>query len=318
MNVMPAREYRANEVCGLIDAAFAESGSQALRLFHGRGQCYQGFEYLTVDRFDSVLWAVLYREPSDEAEWLVVRNHLQSLAEAEGLCLLVQHRYERGAPCDQLRGELPEPLFALEGNWRFQLKLGHTQNTGYFMDMAPTRQWLLPRVEDKKVLNLFSYTCAFSIAAIDAGAKGVVNVDMSRSAINQGRENHRHNGQVEALDDGRVKMLAYDLFRSWKRIRQLGPYEVVIVDPPSRQRGSFDAVKDYQRVLRQLKHLTVPGSEVLVCLNAPYLDCAFIEGEVAREAPEMILQSRLEGREDFPEAEADCALKILHYQRAVD
>ena len=91
------------------------------------------------------------------------------------------------------------------------------------------------------MLNLFAYTCAFSIAALAGGARQVVNNDMSRPSLDWGRENHQRNGQ----DLRSVSMLPHNLFKSWWKIRSLGPYGLIIIDPPTYQRGSFDAEKDY-------------------------------------------------------------------------
>ena len=285
-------------------------GDDARRLFHGRGQCYPGYEWLTVDWFSPLLWLVLYREPP-AVFWSAFCEYLQSHFGDEVACAMVQHRYQSETPVVCLWGELPEQtLVAKEQGLSFSLAPGRQQNIGYFMDMAPTRQWLQGVARGKRVLNLFSYTCAFSVAALSAGAKSVVNIDMSKASLARGRANHRLNAQP--LES--VRFLGHDILKSWGKLRKLGPYDIVICDPPSRQKGSFDAERDYQKLIRRMPELCAPGAAVLFCLNAPWLSEAFLRDNVSEFWPEAQFDARLPGREDFPEKGADGALKVLRYR----
>ena len=99
------------------------------------------------------------------------------------------------------------------------------------------RQWVADHSQNSRVLNLFAYTCSFSVAAIAGGAQQVVNVDMSRSALQRGRENHRLN----QLDERRSTYLAVELFRSFSKLRKLGPFDLIICDPPGDQGDSFSS-----------------------------------------------------------------------------
>ncbi len=294
-----------------LNDALQETSASARRIFHGRGGCYPGLEFLTLDDFGEGLWLVLFKEPDAEA-WHRFVESLKTLAAAERDYCLVQHRYRRPVESESLWGREPEDAAVREDSLRFKLQLSGRQNTGYFMDASPGRRWLMERSHGRRVLNLFAYTCAFSVAAVSAGAAGVVNVDMSKSALNTGRENHRLNGH--SLSD--IIFLPYDIFRSWKRIRQQGPYDCIVVDPPSFQRGSFDARKDYARVLRRLPELANNGAEILLCLNAPYLDGGFLQALVASNLPELEVLGPVATRPDFPEQSP--ALKMLHcrYRRS--
>lgn len=78
------------------------------------------------------------------------------------------------------------------------------------------REYISSICNDKNVLNLFSYTCAFSVVAINAKAKQVVNVDMAKGALTTGRENHHINN----LDTKKVKFMPYDILKSWNRIKK--------------------------------------------------------------------------------------------------
>ena len=162
----------------------------------------------------------------------------------------------------------------------------------------------------RKVLNLFSYTCAFSVAAMKGGADEVVNIDMSKGALSIGRQNHQLNGI-----EGGVRLLGHDIFKSWGKLRKLGPYDLIIADPPSHQKGSFVATKDYARLLRKMPELVAEGGDVLLCLNAPELPRAFLMEQVAEECPELNFVGQLDNPEAFKDLDPDRALKVFHYKK---
>ena len=161
-----------------------------------------------------------------------------------------------------------------------------------------------------RVLNLFAYTCAFSVAALQGGAAHVVNIDMARGAIATGQQNHQLNG----LHGGAV-FLAHDIFHSWGKITRAGPYELVIVDPPSYQKGSFVATKDYARLLRRLPDLLSDGGHALLCLNAPELSMGFLRGLVDEHAPALRFMERVPNPAVFADVDDDRALKVAVFMK---
>ncbi len=287
-------------------------GGDACRLFHGRGQTYEGLGYLNVDWFSPVLLVTLYSEVSP-ADWQGFVAELERLSPSAVACCIVQFRYKRGAPIEILWGDLPDINVALEQGLRFGLSFGQKQNIGFFLDMAPGREWLKRRATGLRILNLFAYTCSFSVAAIEGGAKTVMNVDMSKAALNVGKENHKLNDQEHRLRRD-VQFLSYDIFRSWKKIVNSGPYDIIVIDPPSRQKGSFMADKDYARVLRRVPSLLVEGGDMLACLNAPDLTAGFLTEIIECELPNAVFIERLQNRGDLPEVDSQRNLKMLHYR----
>ena len=161
-----------------------------------------------------------------------------------------------------------------------------------------------------RVLNLFAYTCAFSVAALQGGAAHVVNIDMARGAIATGQQNHQLNGL-----HGGAAFLAHDIFHSWSKITRAGPYELVIVDPPSYQKGSFVATKDYARLLRRLPDLLSDGGHALLCLNAPELSMGFLRGLVDEHAPALRFMERVPNRAVFADVDDDRALKVAVFMK---
>lgn len=294
-----------NEISRRVDGA----PDEARRLFHGRGHCFAGLEAVTVDFFPPVVLVILHREP--EPGWLEeFAGGLHTLLGEHLGCLLVQHRQRPGAPSEVLSGSLAEPCFALEAGLLFRLRLGSAQNVGYFPDMAVGRQLVRSLAAGRRVLNLFAYTCSFSVAALAGGAEEVVNLDMNRGALSLGRENHRHNG----LDLGRVRFLPHDLFKSFGKLRRLGPFGLTIIDPPGDQGQSFRAERDWPKIAERLPSLAAPGGDLLLGHSNPHLPPGFLIDLLARRLPQARLVRRLRAGEDFPESDPDKGLHVLHFR----
>ena len=279
------------------------------RLLHGRGRCFEGLEFANVDFFQPVLLVVLYKEPPEN--WLnEFVGFMQDKLSEQLSCVLVQRRYLPNAPSEIVLGVLPEQAFARRGQLLFNLHLNAQQNSGFFLDMEAGRHWIENNTAGKRVLNLFAYTCAFSIVAIATGAEKVVNVDMSSPALNVGRANH----QLNNIPKAKAEFVAENILKSWSRVKKPGPYEVVIIDPPSYQKGSFIAEKDYAKVIRRLPELMPQGGFVLACLNAPELSDGFLKKQFAEQLPQAEFIERLAAHPDFPDVDSEQQLKLLVYK----
>ncbi|MES2817411.1 MAG: class I SAM-dependent methyltransferase [Pseudomonadota bacterium] len=296
-----------------------DAPDEARRLFHGRGQCWPGLEQITVDWLQGVLLVTLFREPAaTELEGLkqlllaLTRSPVWQQRQVQ--CLLLQHRYRPDSPSEWLFGAVEEHWLITEHGLRFKLDLGKQQNCGLFLDMRHGRQWVRAQARGKRVLNLFAYTCGFSVAAIAGGAEQVVNLDMAKATLSRGRDNHRLNQH----DLGRVSFLGHELFKSWSKVRKLGPYDLIIIDPPSFQKGSFVLTQDYQKVLRRLPELLTERGSVLACFNDPALGPDFLIEGVAREAPGLRFVQRLDNPPEFADSDPKAGLKALVFSAADD
>ncbi len=284
--------------------------SDARRLFHGRGHCYDQLEFITVDWFSPLLLVSFFKAP--EEAWLdsfkqrfVAYNDVKKIES-----VVFQYRYLPGAPSEILKGKIPDALNAHENGLDFRLAIGKNQNVGFFLDMKNCRQWLKKEATGKKVLNLFSYTCAFSVVAASAGAKLVVNMDMAKGALSTGKTNHK----INDLDTKSVFFFAHDIFKSWGKIRKYGPYDCIVVDPPSFQRGSFDARKDYIKIVNKLPQLLAADGLVMACLNSPELDFGFLR-ELFDRVGGFEEQEVIPTPESFPEVDINKGLKTVIFKR---
>lgn len=282
------------------------------RLFHGRGRCWPGLEQLTVDWLQEQLLISLFKEPSPEF-LQALKETLSSIAESdiwqqlETKSLLLHHRDREGSPMEVIWGELQTYQTVTENDLAYKLDLGRKQNNGLFLDMRYGRQWVQDRADGKRVLNLFAYTCGFSVAAIAGGADEVVNLDMAKAALERGRENHRLNNH----ELSRVRFLGHDLFKSWGKVKKLGPYDLIIIDPPTFQKGSFALTRDYKKILRRLPDLLTESGEVLACVNDPSLTSDFLIREMGEEAPSLGFIERLENPPEFKDINPEAGLKAL-------
>lgn len=281
-----------------------EDTKQAQRLFHGRGHAYKGMEHITIDWLPPVALITLYA-PESLAEIESLACHLMKLSP---LCTSVQlqHRYLQSGPMDIIKGKTITQFIIQEDELNYRLSLGKARNTGLFLDMKQGRQWVQAHSLNRRVLNLFAYTCAFSVAALAGGAKSVVNVDMSSPALNVGRENHRLNQHPL----GPLRFEKLDIFKSFGRLAKRGPFDLLICDPPTFQKDSVDIAKDYPKILRRLPQFMAPGATIMLCLNAPNLDRNFLVHHMAELAPEYVLNTELKTPAVFVEAE-NKGLKIL-------
>ncbi|MBD5771673.1 class I SAM-dependent methyltransferase [Marinomonas colpomeniae] len=288
----------------------------AQRLFHGRGKCFPGLEHITIDWLDGQVLVSLFKESSDE--FLIQLNHdlinwtsQPEWVSSKATSLLLQHRHQEKSPTECLWGDYKASQVVDEDGLLFQLDLGKNQNSGLFLDMRYGRRWVKDNSQDKRVLNLFSYTCGFSVAAITGGADFVVNLDMAKAVLSRGRDNHRLNKH----DINNVKFFAHDIFKSWGKIKKYGEYDLIIIDPPTFQRGSFALTKDYQKILRRLPDLLTTNGQVMACVNDPTLPAQFLIDGMNEEAPELVFQYRLDNPPEFQDIEIESGLKALIFQR---
>ncbi|MEZ8886206.1 class I SAM-dependent methyltransferase [Vibrio sp. 10N.222.54.F6] len=298
-----------------IEQQLNEVPNELRRIFHGRGKFWPGLEQLTCDWVDGQLLVNVFKEVNDEflsslKAGLVELTNKDIWQSKQGTSIVLQHRYADGAPSEVLWGELNDSPVVVEHGLKYQLDIGRNQNFGLFLDMRNGRQWVQDNAKDKNVLNLFAYTCGFSVAAIAGGARQCMNVDMSRGSLNKGRDNHRLNEH----DMRSVNFLGYDIFKSWGKIKKGGPYELVIIDPPSFQKGSFALTKDYKKILRRLPDLLTEGGEVIACVNSPAVSPNFLIETMVEEAPSVEFIERLDNPPEFVDVDLDSSLKVLRFK----
>ncbi|WP_396432574.1 class I SAM-dependent methyltransferase [Limnohabitans sp.] len=288
--------------------------TDAQRVFHGRGGMYPDSAQWTLDWFAPVWVLTSFQAVSEEVLAVchqALAQRWQNLAPEQALNWVFQCRATGQTETRLMAGSVPEPHVVSEQGAKYLVHVLRGQNHGLFLDMACGREWLKKHAQHENILNLFAYTCAFSVVALQGGAAQVVNLDMSPAALAVGQQNHRLNDLPP-----KARFLGHDVFKTWGKIGKMGPYGVIVIDPPSYQKGSFIATKDYIKLIRRLPDLLEPQGHVLLCLNAPELDTQFLHSLVAEAAPNLRFVERLANPAAFVDTDPEKSLKVLHYQNA--
>lgn len=286
--------------------------NELARIFHGRGHCYEGLEHINLDFYPPFLFLVSYQAIDETELAALVEAIWQKVPKVEDKVegLVFQQRAGRDTKNQVFYGELPQPHIIKEQGVQYQVDLLKHQNTGIFPDMYNGRTFVMENAKAKKVLNLFSYTCGFSLAAMQGGATSVVNMDMNNGVLKQGKVNHKLNGFVKE-----VSFYPHDILKSFGKLKKTGPFDLVIIDPPSFQKGSFELTKDYQKILRRLPEIVNHDAQLLLCANSPDLsEQAFIALIAEHAGDDFIFNHRLENSQGFPEKDNDRNLKALVYK----
>jgi 23S rRNA (cytosine1962-C5)-methyltransferase len=159
----------------------------------------------------------------------------------------------------------PDLVPFTERGLRFFADVSGGQKTGFFLDQRENRRRLSEIARDRTVLNLFSYSGAFSVAALAGGARRAVDVDASEAALDLAREHRRANGF--AADD--ADFVRANVFEDVRRRAAAGErWDVVVCDPPAfaRKRGDIErATRGYKDVNRLAMSLVAPGGWLLTC-----------------------------------------------------
>jgi 23S rRNA (cytosine1962-C5)-methyltransferase len=225
------RFYKARALRQHIDL----STTDAYRLVNGEGD---GLPGITVDHYAGYLMLQLYTSAWD-AHLDKIKNAAQAVFNATGIYRKLRPQETRALEAKAktksysrlIAGEeAPVPLMVEENGLNYLVDMRDGLNTGLFPDQRRNRQLLMEYVVGKRVLNLFAFTGAFSVAAAAAGAKLVTSVDVSEKYLSVARENF----SINRLNPKKHEFIAADVFSSLERMREEGRiFDVIIFDPPS-------------------------------------------------------------------------------------
>ena len=244
-----------------IRESFLSRVTNAYRIVNGEGDFLPG---LIVDRYNEFLVCQFFTAGMDCFKPLIVES-LSNLLSAKGIFEKSEGRVrdEEGIEpsVGVLAGEPPPELIAIEENgFKFVIDLRRGQKTGFFLDQRDSRAFLSTIATDRKILNCFSYSGAFSVYALGGGAKEVVSLDSSRPGLELAERNLALNG----FEVGGSELLKGDAFTYLKECDTA--FDIIVLDPPSlaRKRGDVDgATGGYKFLnLHALRHVK-PGGFLL-------------------------------------------------------
>ena len=253
----------------------------ALRLLDGS---LAGVPGVLFERFGAFGALHLLDERWEAAEALQLAQRLRDWSSLSGVQLKSHIAHGAKGPEKQTRplvGAPPQQRYiAWEHGVRYLVDLSERYGSGLYLDQRANRRWVMEHASGAEVLNLFSYTCGFSVAAAVAGAARVTSVDLSRRVLKWGRENFEANG----LDASKHRFFDDEAFAVLSRAARRGErYDVVICDPPSFARSGkkrFVLHRDLAKLVEGCARVCGPGARLVLCLNHRATSAGVFEGRV--------------------------------------
>jgi 23S rRNA (cytosine1962-C5)-methyltransferase len=232
--------------------------TNAYRIVNGEGDFLPG---LIVDRYNEFLVCQFFTAGMDFFKPLII-DSLSSLLTVKGVFEKSEGRVrdEEGIEpsVGVLAGEPPPETISIEENgFKFVVDVQRGQKTGFFLDQRDNRAFLTTISREKKILNCFAYSGAFSIYALAGGAKEIVSLDSSRPALELAERNVALNG----FELGGSELLKGDAFAYLKECDTA--FDIIVLDPPSlaRKRGDVGAATGGYKYLNlhALRHVRPGG-----------------------------------------------------------
>lgn len=211
-----------------------------------------------------------------------------------------------------------------EGPVQYLASMNRGQNLGLFLDQRDQRSWVRENSAGKKVLNLFAFTCGFSVNAAVGGATQVVSVDVSRKYLDWGKENFALNNldpEAPQFEFRAIDALAYLNFAKKKSLQ----FDIIICDPPSFARNKKDSKifrieEDYAKLLQSCASILSPQGALLFSTNFETWDLdSWVEKLEPLVAKLGFLQcTPVESQFDFEWQKKHANLKAFFFSRACE
>ena len=336
-------DFAADTRMALRTALIDSEETNALRLIHGASDGWPGWY---VERLGDYLLSQ-GESPLSEAQQARI-SELQKTLRARGAYHQLVPRRARsavssGAAPQSASGQsAPERFIVRENGVKFELSFNEGFSTGLFLDQRENRRraltgYIAPgfrlfdfetkagkppaRARDSKpeVLNVFAYTCGFSVCAATAGAR-TTSLDLSRNYLEWGKRNFALNGLDPAAHDF-IYGDAFDWLRRLARKDRL--FDWIVLDPPtfsqSKKEGVFRAEKDYGKLVSAALPLLRPNGILLASCNAaawpPEKFLASIEKAIGVAGRKITQQHYAPQPPDFPITRAEPAYLKTVWQR---
>lgn len=252
----------------------------AYRLFNQEGDDFGG---LTVDRYNDVVLFSWYNS--------FVYEHRQIILQAfKAIYPDIRSAYEKirfkGLDYESafLYGEeVPEVFTILENGIKYQVFMNDGLMTGIFLDQHEVRNSLVNGLSaGKTLLNMFSYTAAFSVAAAMGGAIETTSVDLAKRSRVLSQAHFVANG-LDLTSHHFVVMDVFEYFKYAKRKKL--KFDVIVIDPPSFARNkkqTFSVSKDYYKLISQALDILEDDGRIIASTNASNLSLAQFKKQIER------------------------------------
>ena len=247
-------------------AYYQDDLTTAFRLFNQEGD---GFGGLTVDLYGDYVVFSWYNSYVYQIRQTISEAFRQVFPEVLGAYEKIRFKgldYESAHVYGQ---EVPDFFTVLENGVLYQVFMNDGLMTGIFLDQHEVRGSLVDGLAmGKSLLNMFSYTAAFSVAAAMGGASQTTSVDLAKRSRELSQAHFQANGI--STDDHRFVVM--DVFEYFKYAKRKGlTYDVIVLDPPSFARNkkqTFSVAKDYHKLISQSLEILNPRGIIIASTNA--------------------------------------------------
>ena len=247
-------------------AYYQDDLTTAFRLFNQEGD---GFGGLTVDLYGDYAVFSWYNSYVYQIRQTISEAFRQVFPEVLGAYEKIRFKgldYESAHVYGQ---EAPDFFTVLENGVLYQVFMNDGLMTGIFLDQHEVRGSLVDGLAmGKSLLNMFSYTAAFSVAAAMGGASQTTSVDLAKRSRELSQAHFQANG-ISTDDHRFIVMDVFEYFKYAKR-KDL-TYDVIVLDPPSFARNkkqTFSVAKDYHKLISQSLEILNPGGIIIASTNA--------------------------------------------------
>jgi len=201
--------------------------------------------------------------------------------------------------------EPPESFSVFEHDWQAEVSLTQRQHVGLFLDHRDNRRRVEKIAAGKRIANLFSYSCAFAVAAVKAGAEVVMNVDAAASALSLGKRNFELNGlselRIGKFIERDVRVWLEKQIQKCDRGEDLG-WDIIICDPPTfsstQDAGVFHVAKEWSELAQGCARLLKRDGVCFFSTNCQAHERAGFERELRKS---FSVVQRVRPPLDFPE-----------------
>ena len=247
-------------------AYYQDDLTTAFRLFNQEGD---GFGGLTVDLYGDYVVFSWYNSYVYQIRKVILEAFSQVFPEVLGAYEKIRFKgldYESAHVYGQ---EAPDFFTVLENGVLYQVFMNDGLMTGIFLDQHEVRGSLVDGLAmGKSLLNMFSYTAAFSVAAVMGGASQTTSVDLAKRS----RELSQAHFQANGISTDDHRFIVMDVFEYFKYAKRKGlTYDVIVLDPPSFARNkkqTFSVAKDYHKLISQSLEILNPGGIIIASTNA--------------------------------------------------
>ena len=247
-------------------AYYQDELTTAFRLFNQEGD---GFGGLTVDLYGDYAVFSWYNSYVYQIRKIISEAFRQVFPEVLGTYEKIRFKgldYESAHVYGQ---EAPDFFTVLENGVLYQVFMNDGLMTGIFLDQHEVRGSLVDGLAmGKSLLNMFSYTAAFSVAAAMGGASQTTSVDLAKRS----RELSQAHFQANGISTDDHRFIVMDVFEYFKYAKRKAlTYDVIVLDPPSFARNkkqTFSVAKDYHKLISQSLEILNPGGIIIASTNA--------------------------------------------------